>query len=108
MAEESIRSFQKNEPNMGSEADTHSVNGSERTRRPSILHPDLVIRNKDEVPDPHELELEEELDGWHGYIEWEKYPERKKKAMEFMKKFEFPNVRAYPSPLFKRARKLIL
>ncbi|PQE29127.1 oxidoreductase molybdopterin binding domain-containing protein [Rutstroemia sp. NJR-2017a BBW] len=91
MAEESIRSFQKYEPNMGSEADTHSVNGSEKSRRPSILHPDLVIRNKDELPDPHELELEEELDGWHGYIEWEKYPERKQKAMEFMKKFEFPN-----------------
>lgn len=71
---------------------THGVNGRSDARRPSILHPDLQIRSKNELPDPHELDLEEELDGWHGYIEWEKYPERKQKAKEFMKKFKFPPV----------------
>ncbi|CZS91488.1 related to nitrate reductase [NADPH] [Rhynchosporium agropyri] len=56
----------------------------------SILHPDLVIRNKDEIPDPEELGLEEELKGWHGYVEWENYPERKEKAKEMLRKFVFP------------------
>lgn len=93
---------------MASEVDTQSVSGSERKRRSSILHPDLVIRNKDEVPDPHELELEEELDGWHGYIEWEKYPERKQKTMDFMKKFEFPPVRPHPSSHSKLSTRLIM
>ncbi|KAA8574029.1 hypothetical protein EYC84_005564 [Monilinia fructicola] len=76
------------------ELNTHHAdgpNGRSSARRPSILHPDLQIRSKDELPDPHELGLEEELDGWHGYIEWEKYPERKQKAKEFLKKFKFPS-----------------
>ncbi|RDW78059.1 molybdopterin binding oxidoreductase [Coleophoma crateriformis] len=55
------------------------------------LHPDLVIRNKSEPVDPEgELALKEELPGWHGYVEWENYPERKEKVKEFMKKFDFP------------------
>lgn len=84
------------------EANTHhadginDASGRSNARRPSILHPDLQIRSKDELPDPHELCLEEELDGWHGYIEWEKYPERKQKAKEFLKKFKFPPVRPQP------------
>jgi uncharacterized protein YfaQ (DUF2300 family) len=57
-----------------------------------ILHPDLVIRSKDEIPAPESLALEEELPGWHGYVEWEQYPERKQKVKEFMKKFDFPGV----------------
>ncbi|RAL66206.1 hypothetical protein DID88_005878 [Monilinia fructigena] len=76
------------------ELNTHhadGANGRISARRPSILHSDLQIRSKDELPDPHELGLEEELDGWHGYIEWEKYPERKQKAKEFLKKFKFPS-----------------
>ncbi len=45
----------------------------------TILHPSLVLKDKADIPDPEEfLELEEELEGWHGYIEWEKYPERKR------------------------------
>lgn len=70
----------------------HGPTGRSDARHPSILHPDLEIRSSDELPDPNELELEEELDGWHGYIEWEKYPERKQKVKEFMKKFKFPSV----------------
>lgn len=58
----------------------------------AILHPDLVIRNKEETPNPEVLGLEEERPGWHGYVEWEKYPERKQKAKEFMQEFEFPGV----------------
>ncbi|KAM0131298.1 hypothetical protein ACHAP3_006950 [Botrytis cinerea] len=69
----------------------HGPTGRSDARHPSILHPDLEIRSSDELPDPNELELEEELDGWHGYIEWEKYPERKQKVKEFMKKFKFPS-----------------
>jgi len=66
---------------------------SESHKKPSsILHPNLVIRSKDEIPSPESLDLGEELPGWHGYIEWEQYPERKKRVKEFMKKFDFPGV----------------
>jgi sulfite oxidase len=44
---------------------------------------------------PFELKTEEpdfpeELEGWGGYIEWEKYPEKKKQAAEIMAKYDFP------------------
>ncbi|KAF2193927.1 molybdopterin binding oxidoreductase [Zopfia rhizophila CBS 207.26] len=32
----------------------------------------------------------EELPGWHGYVEWEKYPEKKKAAARILAKYEFP------------------
>lgn len=56
-----------------------------------VLHPSLVLRTK-ETPDPEALGLQEEFPGWHGYVEWEKYPERKKEVKEYMKKFDFPGV----------------
>lgn len=62
-----------------------------------ILHPSLTLRTK-EVPNPEALNLDEELPGWHGYIEWEKYPDRKKAIKEYMKKFEFPGVSLYSLP----------
>jgi sulfite oxidase len=34
----------------------------------------------------------EEREGWKGYIEWEKYPEKKKKAAEILAKYDFPVV----------------
>lgn len=34
----------------------------------------------------------EELDGWKGYIEWEKYPEKKKEAEAILEKYDFPDV----------------
>lgn len=40
----------------------------------------------------------EEKEGWRGYIEWEKYPEKKKQVHEIMKKYDFPDVR--PTDLF--------
>jgi hypothetical protein len=36
--------------------------------------------------------FEEEREGWKGYIEWEKYPEKKKQAAEIMAKYDFPVV----------------
>ncbi|KAK1834992.1 Oxidoreductase, molybdopterin-binding domain-containing protein [Podospora conica] len=32
----------------------------------------------------------EEKEGWDGYIEWEKYPEKKKQAEELLKQYDFP------------------
>jgi len=32
------------------------------------------------------------LKGWHGYVEWEKYPERKAAVKAFLKEFDFPGV----------------
>lgn len=36
--------------------------------------------------------FEEEREGWKGYIEWERYPEKKKAAAEIMAKYDFPVV----------------
>ncbi|KAI9730074.1 MAG: hypothetical protein M1834_006066 [Cirrosporium novae-zelandiae] len=38
----------------------------------------------------------EELDGWHGYVEWEKYPEKRKQAEKILKQNKFP-----PEPEFQ-------
>ncbi len=32
----------------------------------------------------------EEIPGWKGYIEWEKYPEKKAKAKEILNRYQFP------------------
>ncbi|KAF2123526.1 molybdopterin binding oxidoreductase [Dothidotthia symphoricarpi CBS 119687] len=32
----------------------------------------------------------EEREGWRGYIEWEKYPEKKKQAADILAKYDFP------------------
>jgi sulfite oxidase len=52
----------------------------------------LAFEPKGEVPD-----FPEELPGWKGYVEWEKYPEKKKKAAEVLAQYDFPVVSA-PSP----------
>lgn len=40
----------------------------------------------------------EELDGWKGYIEWEKYPEKKKEAEAILEQYDFPDVSSNMSP----------
>ncbi len=42
--------------------------------------------------------FEEEREGWKGYIEWERYPEKKKNAAEIMAKYDFPVVSAFGLP----------
>ncbi|OAG00100.1 molybdopterin binding oxidoreductase [Paraphaeosphaeria sporulosa] len=37
--------------------------------------------------EPH---FAEEREGWKGYIEWEKYPEKKKQAQEVLSRYDFP------------------
>lgn len=39
--------------------------------------------------EPH---FPEEIDGWKGYIEWEKYPEKRKEAEAILEKYDFPEV----------------
>ena len=34
----------------------------------------------------------EEVKGWHGYVEWEMYPEKQKKAIEILKQYKFAEV----------------
>ena len=48
----------------------------------------LPFRMKGETP-----HFQEEREGWKGYIEWEKYPEKKKQAEEILKNYDFPAVR---------------
>lgn len=40
--------------------------------------------------------VEEEREGWHGYVEWEKYPEKKEKAHKRFIRYKFP-----PPPEFQ-------
>jgi len=34
----------------------------------------------------------EEVKGWHGYVEWEKYPGRQAKARETLSQYKFAGV----------------
>lgn len=79
------RPIEKGQPN-GEDLANGAIN---QPPSPVVLHPTLAYRSK-EKPNPEELDLKEELPGWHGYIEWEKYPELKKKVKDHMKKFDFP------------------
>lgn len=47
----------------------------------------IPFRAKGEIP-----EFKEERDGWKGYIEWEKYPEKKKLVEKLMAQYDFPDV----------------
>jgi sulfite oxidase len=47
----------------------------------------LPFRAKGGIP-----HFSEEKEGWNGYIEWEKYPEKKKEVHEIMSKYDFPAV----------------
>jgi len=49
----------------------------------------IPFRAQGEIP-----HFAEEREGWRGYIEWEKYPEKKKEVHELMKKYDFPDVRS--------------
>jgi hypothetical protein len=82
----------------------------EELKSPWILHPSLVLKEdvlqkwgkgEGEIPDPDEvLDLKEERKGWHGYVEWELYPERKARVKEWMKGFDFPSVCVSPFSSF--------
>lgn len=47
----------------------------------------LPFRQKGEAP-----VFAEERKGWGGYIEWEKYPEKKKQAEQVLANYDFPVV----------------
>ena len=51
--------------------------------------PDVPLREK---RNPKAF-FAEEREGWHGYIEWEKYPEKQKKAAEILAQYTFAGVR---------------
>ncbi|KAK3318972.1 molybdopterin binding oxidoreductase [Apodospora peruviana] len=50
----------------------------------------IPFRLKGELP-----HFAEELEGWKGYIEWEKYPEKKKQVEEILKQYDFPDPPEY-------------
>ena len=41
---------------------------------------------------PEHVYFPEEQSGWHGYIEWEKYPDKAKRAAEILAKHQFAGV----------------
>ena len=85
------------------EAGMVQVNGARATKSSAIVHPSLVLRDKNasDPPSPENLGLKDGLPGWNGYVEWEICLERKKKAEECLKKFDFPGVNAAFSSLFR-------
>ena len=54
--------------------------------KPSRL--DLPLRESQHP----EAYFAEEQEGWHGYIEWEKYPEKKERAAEILSRYTFAGV----------------
>jgi sulfite oxidase len=36
------------------------------------------------------INLKQEYPGWHGYVEYEKYPDRREAIRKYMSKFDFP------------------
>ena len=54
----------------------------------------LPFRAIGETPD-----FPEEREGWKGYVEWEKYPEKRKKAAEILAQYDFPAVRPFSTSL---------
>lgn len=43
-------------------------------------------------PNHPEAHFQEEAEGWHGYIEWEKYPEKKAQAAKILSQYAFEDV----------------
>ena len=56
-----------------------------RERAPKL---DIPLKEKNH-PQAH---FEEEKEGWHGYIEWEKYPEKKKLGADILSQYDFAEV----------------
>ncbi|KAI9170862.1 Sulfite oxidase [Paramyrothecium foliicola] len=50
----------------------------------------IPFRPKGEIPN-----FQEEREGWKGYIEWEKYPEKRKQVEEILKHYDFPDPPEY-------------
>ncbi|KAF1980794.1 sulfite oxidase [Aulographum hederae CBS 113979] len=61
---------------------------------PAEHQPESTKEYATEFEDPKIAE--EEREGWHGYVEWEYYPEKKAKAFEYMSSKSFP-----PPPEFQ-------
>ena len=56
--------------------------------------PELTKRLEQPVHQADQVYFAEEQKGWHGYVEWEKYPDKAKKAAEILSKYSFAGVRA--------------
>lgn len=51
-----------------------------------------VMDAKTDIPGNANVFFKEEREGWHGYVEWEKYPEKKREAAEILKQHTFDEV----------------
>lgn len=63
----------------------------------SILTPPYLLESTPQ-PEHSDKVFAEETSGWKGYIEWEKYPDKKQKAAEILARYRFP-----PPPEFQLA-----
>ncbi len=63
----------------------------------SISTPPYLMNKSPQQPDSYKI-FAEETPGWRGYIEWEKYPEKKRKAAAILARYRFP-----PPPEFQLA-----
>jgi hypothetical protein len=55
-----------------------------------------IDKDAELVEDPYVTFAEEYPGKWRGYIEWENYPEKRKKAAEILARYKFP-----PPPEFQ-------
>lgn len=54
--------------------------------------PELPKRSELLLPQPDNVYFAEERKGWHGYVEWEKYPDKARRAAEILSKHKFAGV----------------
>lgn len=55
--------------------------------------PELPTRPQLPMPKSDQVYFAEEQKGWHGYVEWEKYPDKAKRAAEILSQHKFAGVR---------------
>lgn len=88
--------------------DAHFVNGSMAPIATDVLKtaqdqaPKLCIPLKEK--NHPQAYFAEEQEGWHGYIEWERYPEKKKEAADILSQYAFAEVEPPELTLLARAR----
>lgn len=54
---------------------------------------ELTLRDSHSTSDIKTPHFADEREGWKGYIEWEKYPEKKKEAAAILAQYQFDHVR---------------
>ncbi|KAH8587368.1 Oxidoreductase, molybdopterin-binding domain-containing protein [Bisporella sp. PMI_857] len=81
------------------QAQLRSSNGTRKEifQEAAWLHPDLVLKPSASTTSAElkkelaAINLKQEYPGWHGYVKYEKYPDRREAIRKYISKFDFPD-----------------